>query len=256
MHYLVINNSKYDLINNIGHICCFGKCYINGNDKQSISTQGPNGAISINCDLYIENLDEIELLKLISKWTKIQRWFLVCLFGISFMLLVISFIIYFTNLHLGYAFDIPNYFLMFRFTQNFGDVWTDIFFTIVLYFEKRFILFVFSLLSIGVPFILSSIIGILSISKWKLQSNDIGRRLYKYLKKYEAFLLFLTIFVGFYSAVDLACSRLFYLNITNFSLKQSEYAQLKFYRLANIFNVRKYTTIYITIIIYFNIKKW
>ena len=89
-------------------------------------------------------------------------------------------------------------------------------------------------MSILIPFILSTVFGIYLIGKWKLMNKNICRRLYHYLKNYETFLLVLSVFVGFYSAVDICQSRLYYLHLTNLSLTRNEYSAIKYYRTGNI----------------------
>ena len=69
---------------------------------------------------------------------------------------------------------------------------------------------------------MSCIVAIKWILIWNKLKQDHSFRLKQWLKQYEIAILFLTLFGGFYSTIDICRSKLFYLPIFSFPLKHSE----------------------------------
>ena len=154
---VIHNENNFD--NEIGSICCWGDCtVIDNNNERKRDIVDPLD--SINCAEYIENTDYLKLLLKIERYTEIQRWCLFSLLSFAFILLLSSFIYYQINRSRQRAFDTPDYLSIFRLIQNFGDFGTDIFFSVILYLESRIILFILSVLSISIPFLVSAIVSV------------------------------------------------------------------------------------------------
>ena len=222
---------------NLG-ICCEGWCEV----RLSFNDENTEDEVviidkpwkSINCPFLPDSIDSNSLEKQIDKWIVISRWFLVILVVSTMLTIILSVTSFERGKSERKSFDMPDYFSILKVAQNFGDFWTDIFFSIILWLEKRFFLLLLSIVFIGVPYFMSCFVGIHTVGKWRLKSEKVGRRLQEYLQKYEKLIFGLMIFVGFYSAVDICRSKIFYIPMTNLSLKWSEHERLKFYRFGNI----------------------
>ena len=66
--------------------------------------------------------------------------------------------------------------------------------------------------------------------KWRFSTKTVSHRLTEYLQKYSVAIIILTMFGDFYSCIWLIQSKLFRLDIFNFSLKQTELDQLIAFR--------------------------
>lgn len=94
------------------------------------------------------------------------------------------------------------------------------------------------------------------------QSNTSGKnialidskRLYNYLNKYEVLIYLLTIVSGFYNSIDLLRSKIFYLSIFLFQMKNEEFNQLKKYRFVNIILLENLPQLVIQIIYLINVN--
>ena len=112
--------------------------------------------------------------------------------------------------------DPTSYVSVLRFCHNTGDLWTDLIFTFILYSQSSLFdglfehLWMFSAFFLFVPYILSCGVCIYFTIKWSKQNYDNPMRLHKYLKNYKVYIYGWTITSGFYSAIDLSRSKLFY----------------------------------------------
>lgn len=99
----------------------------------------------------------------------------------------------------------PQFISLFPFLQNACDFWTDIMFALalVLCVEERWDLFWPCVFTIGVPYILSCIVGIYCIHRWRLWSDAKVSRLSNYVEKHDWLLYVGMVFVGFFSVIDL-----------------------------------------------------
>ena len=70
--------------------------------------------------------------------------------------------------------------------------------------------------------------------RWNRWEEDDPVRLKQYLQKYDILLLFLTIFGGFFSAIDLLRSKFLYHDAFYFPLKKNEYNMLRYPRFINL----------------------
>ena len=84
----------------------------------------------------------------------------------------------------------------------------------------------------SVPYLVSCIVGLYFIEKWR---NETDGFLLPYLKKYDVFLIIIMIVAGFYSAVELGSSRLFYLKMFNLHTRHIDATKLKSYRFVTTF---------------------
>ena len=122
-----------------------------------------------------------------------------------------------------------------RFFQNFADFWTDVLLAYIMYLQNvNSYLYIFAFIFVIVPFLLSCIIGLYWILKWKRWKEDNPIRLIEYLDRYEIFLCCLTVLGNFYCAVQLCRSKLFYKQFFNFPLRNKEYKELHHYRFVNV----------------------
>ena len=114
--------------------------------------------------------------------------------------------------------DGANYIAILRFFSNVADFGSDVLLTVVFFIiyqelgNDYFWFFLLSSIFTVVPYLTSCIVGIYFIEKWR---NEIDAHMLPYLKKFDVFLIGITIVAGFYSAVELGSSRLFYLKMFN-----------------------------------------
>ena len=114
------------------------------------------------------------------------------------------------------------------------DFWTDLSFCYLLYLRCYLKLFVFAFIFTMASFVVSLIFIVYWIYKWRLMTTQQLQRIRDYLKQYSVVLILLTVFGDFYSAVLLVRSKLFYADVFNFSLKESEMDQLIVFKFINI----------------------
>ena len=133
-----------------------------------------------------------------------------------------------------YIIDGANYVSIFRFFSNIADFGSDVLLTIVFYIiwdelggDEYFWFFILSFAFTGVPYLVSCVVGLYFIEKWR---NETDGFLLPYLKKYDVFLIIIMIVAGFYSAVELGSSRLFYLKMFNLHTRHIDATKLKSYR--------------------------
>lgn len=131
--------------------------------------------------------------------------------------------------------------------HNMADFWTDILFACILYYENtclnlefgRLLSFEFPLSYVAMlftfaPFVLSCVIGLKFIIKWKHHKQDHAIRLRNYFDRYESLVCLLTIVSNFYATIDVCQCKLFYKNMFNLPLRKCEYNQLRHFKFINI----------------------
>ena len=134
--------------------------------------------------------------------------------------------------------DGADYVSIFRFFSSIADFGSDILLSIVFFImqdvkgDDYFVYFILCLSFTIVPYLASCCVGLYFIETWR---NAMDGYMLKYLKRYDGFLLFITIIGGFFSSVELAKSRLFYLPIFNLHLPKIDDIRLK--------NARFFTTV-------------
>ena len=146
-----------------------------------------------------------------------------------------------------------NYIYIGKFFFQVTDLFTDLFFNIVLYFENR--LYTLTYISIGsmiISYVGSIFICVFWIIRWKAWTGKYSERLHEYLSKYSVVLMGITIISNFYVAIDLSRSRLFYLNAFYFPLKRKEHRMLEKYRFFNIVMLENVIQILVQIVYLMN----
>ena len=113
------------------------------------------------------------------------------------------------------------------------DLWTDSSLCVVLYYQELYDLTIAAAIFVIIPYLMSVLVSIYSISKWTRWMQDHPSRLKRYLGKYKFVIILFSLFGGFYATIDLFRSKILYLEITYFPLKQSEYDQLKYFKFVN-----------------------
>ena len=119
-----------------------------------------------------------------------------------------------------------------------ADFISDISFALILYFEDSadngysVQLFWFCSSCIVLSHIISCCVGMYWIQTWRTQQEMTGR-LIKYLSQYETLFIALIVGCGFYTAIELLQSKLFYLYALNLPLKNEEYFTIQYIRFLN-----------------------
>ena len=241
-----VNSTNYDNLNSTGN----GTIYSTGNndiyvnstahsDLSSTTTSGVPLNSTVNDAFVVQTENDI-----IVNWEFLGGNLVLILFGLSFLMFVFG-IFYHKYKSKTYGCDEPNHFVVFKFTFNIADFWSDLLFCVIMYYEYKaaddiddeetvWFLFLFSLLFVALPFIVECIIAVYWINRWKNWKDNNPIRLWEYLEKYEIFLYFLTVTGGFYNGIDLVKSKLFYKPYFNLPLKSNEYIRIRRYRLYNI----------------------
>ena len=131
--------------------------------------------------------------------------------------------------------DSTSYLTVFKFFLQLIDLFTDLFFNVILYFKN--ILPTLTYISIGsilLSYFGSIIICVFWLIRWKAWQEHVSQRLHKYLNKYGGLLMALTVVSNFYVSVDVLRSKLFYRSAFYFPLTKSDYSMLNKYRFINI----------------------
>ena len=141
--------------------------------------------------------------------------------------------------------DTPNYFAILKFSHNITDMWSDIFFAIILYYEidasqsntygfNNKMLFIVSSIFVIIPYFLSLINCIYWINHWRLQNQDLSVRFEKYFTKYIGLICAFVLISNFYATIELLKSKIFYKPYFNFPLKNNEFRRLQHLKFINI----------------------
>lgn len=142
--------------------------------------------------------------------------------------------IYHNKWNIFYA-DKPNYMAIFRCIWHICDFYSDIVLCLVLYLESRThkrinSLFYLALLCTFVPYLASNIVTVYFIHQWRLYNVYYS----KYINKYDWVIIVISVFTGFYSAIDICHCRLFYWKAFGLQLKLDEFVKIKTYKFWNV----------------------
>ena len=130
--------------------------------------------------------------------------------------------------------DKPTYFALFACFWNMGDFYSDLIFTMILFIKSEsddYILFLFYV-SLGfslIPHFLSSVILLYKIHIWTHYHTYIRQ----YVQSYDTYMIVISVFSGFYAAVEMARSKLFYFRMFSLQLKRKDYWNIQNLRFGN-----------------------
>ena len=226
-----------------------------------------------NTSLIVEDESSwgIEMLETIARYL---------LFFVIGFVVIVTFIAYIYHNCILLGSDTAQYGSILMFAAHLGDFWTDIVFTITLYVESRIIitmdndnsnynynsnsnygagvndpfksleyLFYFALgFTIG-PYILSCMIAIYHVERWRHQRQEIVRQWFEH---YDRLIYGLTIISGFYCSIQLCKSKLFYKECFHLTLKENEWKKLGNFRFVNIVLIENIPQFYIQLIYLLN----
>ena len=201
--------------------------------------------------VYIENTNANSNINIISRFDDSIQYVVLIPAILAILLMIFTYIHY--KIFVRGKGDKMNNLYIGKFFFQVTDLFTDLFFNIVLYFENR--LYTLTYISIGsmiLSYVGSIFICVFWIIRWKAWTHKYSERLHEYLGRYSVFLMALTIVSNFYVAVDLSRSRLFYLNCFYFPLTRKEHTMLEKYRFVNIVILENVMQIIIQIIYLMN----
>ena len=124
--------------------------------------------------------------------------------------------------------DQPNYFAIFISFWHFGDFYSDLMFTFILLTTENH-LWPYAVFFSIVPHFLSNFISLYNIRKWQNYSIYIS----KYVYHYDWLIIFVSVVAGFYCSIELARSKMFYINMFSMQLKHSDYLKIQNFRFFN-----------------------
>ena len=130
--------------------------------------------------------------------------------------------------------DKCDYSCIYLFCHIVGDLLTDVLFVVILYFENEIELFLVATFFLCISFVGSLPLAICIIEgEWRhgMQFKDNMR---KYLSKYDKIVYMLSLLGGFYSAVAVCKSKLFYVDMFHIPMKKSTYQWLQQCKFVNI----------------------
>ena len=183
----------------------------------------------------------------------------VALISAGLALFVVFCSYYYTKYEKQRVSDSANYWSILRFFQNAGDIWTDVLFNFILYLEfkkaandndeaKIFgLLWIISCGSIILPFLMSCVVAVIFTIQWLRWTESNPSRLHKYLERYLLVVYSFTIVSGFYSAISMLRTKLFYNKMFYFPLKRSEISRLNGIRFINIVVLENIPQIFVQI---------
>ena len=140
---------------------------------------------------------------------------------------VIAFYVHGQNGSLSGA-DRPHYASIWKTFWNMGDFYSDAIFAAVLLFKQHWCAkwcIMFTLC----PHIISNISCLVKMQMWRSKDKYIS----KYINQYDWFIIFFSVFSGFYSAIELASSRLFYWRLFGLQMRSSECDSQRTWRFFN-----------------------
>ena len=166
--------------------------------------------------------------------------------GIGFTLFVW---IYHKFIHYQKGCDVPKYKSILSVMRNIGDLYSDAIFCLYLgLVRNEFLLFLFATSITLISHFVSNLIGFQMIKKLESMTNRNFNCAYKYVAKYDLFLLIMSMFAGFYATVELASSQLLYLDIFHLRLGKKNISKVRKYYFYNIVLFENGTQIIIQLI--------
>ena len=143
---------------------------------------------------------------------------------------ILSIIVYiFHKQERFYGCDKPNYLAIFSFFWHVGDLYSDIIFACVLIFQENK-LWYFATTFVFVPYMGGAIMLLKHMHKWNNSSFYISY----YIHRYDTFLIAVTIVSGFYTCIELARSKIFYMDRFYLALSRKEYMSVQNFKFFNI----------------------
>ena len=124
--------------------------------------------------------------------------------------------------------DKPNYFAIFWAFWNFGDLYSDLMFTMILILNSNN-LWYFSTFFVLVPHFVSNFLSLYNIQKWQNESIHLS----KYILHYDWLFISVSCLAGFYTSVELVRSKMFYLPMFSMQLSQQDYFKIQNLRVLN-----------------------
>ena len=129
--------------------------------------------------------------------------------------------------------DSPHYMAIFLCFWNIGDFYSDLIFCMILLFDNSK-LFIYSLIFILFPYVLSCAISMYYIRKWqRLRFSGDSKLKHgiayggaKYVNTYDWLIISVTVIAGFYSAIELVRSKIFYKPMFSLHLKKRQYSSI------------------------------
>ena len=150
------------------------------------------------------------------------------------LLFVVGSFVYYKKKVKGKAGNIQ-YLAIGKFFLQSSDLFTDIFFNVILYLEDTLpVLTYVSISCLSLSYFGSICICVLWSLRWNAWRAHVAERLHTYLKSYASLSMGLTILSNFYVSIDLLRSKLFYHDAFYFALTKYEYEMLNKYRFVNI----------------------
>ena len=128
-----------------------------------------------------------------------------------------------------YGCDKPNYVAIFSLFWHIGDLYSDVIFAFVLIFQKNKLWYLATTFVV-VPYMSGAVVLLKHIHKWNNSSSYIS----SYIQRYDAFLITVTIVSGFYTCVELARSKIFYMDRFYLALNRKEYMGVQNFKFFNI----------------------
>ena len=204
-----------------------------GHDTTNTKTTVATSGISVNTidnsnDETSKNPQIEETLESLLVWTMI---FIVTIALVS----VFCIWIYHNFVNYKKGCDQPTYSSILFVSRNVADFYSDAIFCLYLAIVKKFyILFVLSSIFTLIPHFVSNTMGFIMIKKFETSNYNQYQLQRQYIKRFDIFLLIMSMFGGFYAATELASSNIFYWDMFSLKLAQKETVALHKYRFYNI----------------------
>ena len=128
-----------------------------------------------------------------------------------------------------YGCDKPNFVAIFACCWNFGDFYSDLIFTFILISQNNK-LWYYAMVFLFVPYLVGNVLLMKTIRKWQKSSFYISN----YAFKYDTLIIIVSIICGFYTSIELARSKIFYLDMFSLQLKYQDYVDVQKLRFFNI----------------------
>ena len=154
----------------------------------------------------------------------------ICLIGSLTMPIVVSLFVW--NFHKNQKFDgcdKPNYVSIFSAFWHFGDFYSDLIFAMVLTLSSYY-LWYFAMFFSLVPHFAGNLISLHKMSKWSKYNSFIS----KYLRRYDWMLISVSCLAGFYCAIELIHSKIFYWSMFSLQMKRDDYLEIQDLKFINV----------------------
>eukprot|EP01083_Nonionella_stella_P091847 256859_1 len=122
--------------------------------------------------------------------------------------------------------DPPNFSSILQCFLSTTDLYIDIIFCALLLFKLNTILFTYCSIFIALSHLISNLIALYYIKKWQ-------RKCVSYIEKYNGVVTFLSLIVGFYAAIQLLSSKLFYFKPLSMQLSNAQIYKIQILTICN-----------------------